>query len=366
MDFDAAELTENRNVVMARGPMLAARVRAFGLYDEAGQCAPHADIRSTLFSTRPLSPAPDFGDVSVVSGPNLFAGFAPAHFGHTITCALGRLWALDRLNPKARRRVRLVYVTRGPAKEITALAPILRLFGIENPVRFLGAPTLFKRIYTAPDLFGERFDGAAAPEFVDWAKRRLSPTGPITPGRKVYVTRSGLPPGEGRYAAEAHVDRLMALNGFEVVAPETLPLVAQMKIFSEAETLVFAEGSAIHLHAFVKRPEQRVVVIKRRRDMGPLIERNMTAFDPTPPVIVDAIDAEWRPPKRKSNASVSVLDFDRLRSALIDCDALSPLGAWISPKKQEVEASLNAGLEPGERMLTPEEFAAFVAERRRG
>lgn len=142
----------------------------------------------------------------------------------------------------------------------------------------------------------------------------------------------------------------------------------QVAAFKDAGVLIFAESSALHLYALIRRPEQRAAVILRRKALPDLISQQLSAR-PGPPIsVIDAIKAEYWPPVRQDNLSVSELDFDRLRSGLIGAGLLLPSARWSPPSPEQTSASLNALVDPGETLLTARERKRFLkrlrAERR--
>ena len=90
----------------------------------------------------------------------------------------------------------------------------------------------------------------------------------------VYVSRSRLSPGEIPIPGEALLVERMQAAGVEVIWPETLPIRDQLAAFARARTLIFAEGSAMHVRQFLGYLPQHVVVISRRRRME-LVEEGL-------------------------------------------------------------------------------------------
>jgi Glycosyltransferase 61 len=75
-----------------------------------------------------------------------------------------------------------------------------------------------------------------------WRHAGLDPAAPVAPTRLIYVSRRA----EGRrpLVEEAALQRRAMELGFEVVAPETLPLAGQVRLFAEARGIAGPPGAA--------------------------------------------------------------------------------------------------------------------------
>lgn len=370
MTFKGTEIHGPADTVGVNGPFQAVAIcgersgrnSEFGLYGEDGLPLPNCDIAGDLFTSTPRKASPGEEPVATCDVPVLFAGGVPQQFGHVILNSLGRLWALDKL-PEA---TALLYLPRRFANisSYPYLVPLLELLGVQTQVFLHQRTTLYRCLYTAKDLFGERHGGAMDPLMRAWISQRLPPKGPITKGRKVYFTRSQLGPKVGRYCNEELLEQLLAADGYEIVAPERLSLSEQVTVMQDAETLLFAESSALHLYGLVQRSGQSAGVIQRRRSLPALIERQLEDG----PVVVHAIDAissVYWPAKRRDNLSLATLEFNRLRDLLSAARLLSPTARWRAPYAPETAASLHAGLAPGERLLSEQERQTWLRDRRK-
>lgn len=323
----------------------------FGLYAEDGIPVPASDIAGGLFTTKPRAQVQCTGNFVAVNEPVLFAGLAPHQFGHVILNSLGRLWALQYL-PEG---TALLYFPQHQARmaRYPSLRPVLELLSISNRLLLHSESTRYHSLYSAEDNFGERHGGAIKRRMRDWLLQRLVPAGPTTKGRKVYFTRSRLGQNVGRYCNEELIEQLLRADGYEVVAPERLSLHDQVSLMQNAEILLFAEGSALHLYGLIQRAGQRAGVIQRRRSLPSLIlgqlGEGVADFK-----FIDSISAIYWPPTRQDHASIATLDFGILREKLVAYRFLSPLARWRTPYTPEIAASLHAGLVPG-KYLIPED-----------
>ncbi|MEL7462770.1 MAG: glycosyltransferase 61 family protein [Pseudomonadota bacterium] len=350
--FPEPEFIERHHATLHYGASLGKRRRALGVYDADGALVPLTDIRTGILSTAPPKERPEAGKVEVHRGPALFAGLGHPHFGHAITCSLGRLWATERLGARAT----LLFAPRRFGWGVGAIEPLARFFGVGNPMRMIRGPIRVRRFFAATDLFGERYEGRAAPLFRDWVKRRTPNLAETRAGAKLYVTRGAIAKPHGRFACEPVLEENLAANGFEIWSPEAFTLEEQAAKLQSAETLVFSEGSAVHFFAFLKRPEQNVFVVQRRSNLAPLLSQNATAFDDRPVTFVNAIERQWYPPTNKDNHSVAELNFDVLRDVFVDGGAIAPDGPWRAPSGEELSASLSYSKTKRIPLISREEF----------
>lgn len=366
MTFPDAEVSKATLGHAIFGGALSARDRSFGIYARDGALLPDCDVVSSLLTTHPQADVDLAQDYVDVDSPVLFCGLAAQQYGHVLTSSIGRLWALEHL-PKE-TVLYFLPQRRQFLKLYPNLRPVLASLGIKNEVLLTKEPHRLRQLHTAPELYGERFGGHGSPAFFDWLDRRWSTTGPVTQGRAVYVSRARLGPKVGRFACEEHLEGLLAAAGYEIYHPERHDLTHQVATFKDAGLLVFAESSALHLYALIRRPEQRAAVILRRKELPNLISQQLSARPGPAIAVIDAIKAEYWPPVRQDNLSVSALDFDRLRTGLIGAGLLRPTAPWTAPSPEVTQASLNAILDPGETLLTVVERRQFLkrlrAERR--
>ena len=362
MDFPEPKLEGPFDAVGLRGKTTG-RHNEFGLYLQSGEPVAQADISGGLFTSAPVPSAQAHGDLRDVDTPVLFAGLAAKQFGHVILNSMGRLWALDHLPPET--QVMFLPMRRARLSFYPALTPLLRLVGRRQKPLLHKGPTRYQNAYTATDLFGERYGGAASPAFRDWFDHKLPPRGPIEPGLKIYVTRSQLGAAVGRFCNEVHLERLLEADGYQIVAPEQHGLNNQARLFQRAETLVFEEGSALHLYALVQRAGQSVAVIQRRPELPQLLVGQLANGPTNTQVHINAITGTYFPPRRADNLGLTTLDFNDLRDQLVAGGFLSRAAPWSAPPPAEERASLRAGLAADEDLMSAEDHQKWLKDRRR-
>lgn len=321
----------------------------FGFYDAFNKPVPNCTIEGDLCSSSPERNPSFAPPKSKLDQPVLFAGLAPEQFGHVILNSLGRLWALEHLP----RDTALLFM---PRKKVDPslypyLRPVVDLLCPNRSIIFHPENTRYVNLYTAPDLFGERHAGRMLPAMRQWLKQKLPPSGPVSKGRRVYFTRSRMGPSVGRFCNEPLLEHLLIADGYEVIAPERLTLAEQIAIMQDAELMLFAESSALHLFGLVQRKGQKAGVILRRRELPKLIVNQLGDGD-AKIVTIDAISEIHWPPIRQDNASVAVLDFDKLRADLVKDGFVRRTAAWRAPYIGETASSLSAGIQPGMKFIS--------------
>jgi Glycosyltransferase 61 len=81
----------------------------------------------------------------------------------------------------------------------------------------------------------------------------------------VYVSRASLSADKSVFAGERYLESCIAESGGLVFRPESHDIATQLTVYMQAQHLVFAEGSALHLCQFAGRQFGNVDVLVRRR-----------------------------------------------------------------------------------------------------
>jgi len=193
-------------------------------------------------------------------GPTLYAGPYFAHFGHAIAESLHRLWAARHFAEY--RDARIVFQAQPDAARPAWFDAILTLIGIApERVLLLDQLARFEELHIPAQ--GRALGGTLL--LADYLS--LFPLAPIpVPAdapKRIYVSRSRYT-HSGIYLGESLVERVLEQAGFAIVHPQDMPLGQFAGMLREAETIVFAEGSAIHNLELTGPVEARVMVIGRR------------------------------------------------------------------------------------------------------
>lgn len=206
-------------------------------------------------------------------------------------------------------------------------------------------PTLFRRlrVVAQPELGALDARGAPHPGHVAALTRHARmQLGDLPRHGVTFVSRSG---HRTTIAGEADLDELFERAGARVVHPERLPLREQLAAYASAETLVFAEGSAVHGTQLLGRNLGHVVVIARRKNfpfgevlLSPRSER-FSSID----VVQGMITGHDRRRGIERTASgLSLLDMDALLTELakhgIDLRPHVRPGAFVKTGVQDLQA----------------------------
>jgi hypothetical protein len=199
------------------------------------------------------------------TAPAVWGGFLPPHFGHLVGEYLTRLPQSLRDRPDD-----LYLFASVPGMKAENLPgfvwDVMDWHGLRRDRVFMvERPWLVHELRVAAQ--GDMLGGPGPSEeyldiLVAIARRnRLQPE----PNRNVYVTRAGMVPnGQGGHAGEGYLAEVLRRLGVLVVEPGALSIRRQMEIYAGAETLIFAEGSALHGRCLLGYIDQDIHVLKRR------------------------------------------------------------------------------------------------------
>lgn len=81
----------------------------------------------------------------------------------------------------------------------------------------------------------------------------------------VYVSRGQLKGHEGGILGESILEDYFMKSGYYIMYPEKMSIEEQLSLYTNAEKIIFADGSAFHLFVLVSNPNQKVFCIWRRK-----------------------------------------------------------------------------------------------------
>lgn len=181
----------------------------------------------------------------------IFGGYISHHYGHFLLETLSRLWAYkDSTLP----------VVWAAGRSFTPWAQeVLRLIGIpQSRHLILREPTRFARIlvpapgYMIPHTFHHRQMEALA-------------TVPCVAGEaKIYLSRRAFGSKIYHVEGEERLEALLLARGWQIIAPETLPIAGQIALFASARVVAGIEGSALHSVVLCKAMKARLIVLRRQ------------------------------------------------------------------------------------------------------
>ena len=237
----------------------------------------------------------------MLAGDYVYVGFAIQSYGHFLVETLSRLWWVERLEDLAETSLLLHgwKAREGRQKErsrLPLIGPLLARFGFGPPpvgaLNFLSAPWVqgfFDILGVPPGRVafvpptGAVVEALRVPARVVTVNGNGHPAlpriyrliaekvaGDVRPtARRIYFSRSRLKArraeGEGRRRAanEPALEKLLVRNGFEIVHPQELSVVEQIRLVRSAAVIAGCDGSALHNVVFA-RPGTRVLAFDSR------------------------------------------------------------------------------------------------------
>jgi len=189
----------------------------------------------------------------------IYGGTMIGHYGHFILESLARCWAFDR-HPHARIVWTKLQIGNSHERWSPWMARLLGLLGIElSRIEIIDQPTAFREIIL-PDS-GFRYFSCLHPAQAE----RLKVVGRVesSPAGKVWLSRSGLPPGFSRVQGEDLLELLLRDAGWTIVSPENLPIEEQAGMFHNADVIAGFSTSAFHNVLLQKIPRARLRIFVR-------------------------------------------------------------------------------------------------------
>ena len=192
----------------------------------------------------------------------LYGGVLFWHFGHFLAESLHRLWCLDEIKHQG------PIFFHAPTKdgkrfsiELPAYAEeALNLLGIASDrVRMITSPLRFRSIHVPEQ--GRILGGVGNNEYAECIRHiNLSATSRCG---TLYISRSQHL-HSGGFLGELCLERILEKKGVDTIRPETIGLGEFARKVNNYDTLVFSEGSAIHVLELIKHLPVRVIILCRR------------------------------------------------------------------------------------------------------
>jgi len=205
-----------------------------------------------------------------LSGRHLYGGMLQnRHFGHFLVESLGRIWALNYVKSIDS----IVFIKRSAQAEVASF--VEELFALIMPgmkVTYADEPTQIDELIVVRPSCGAT-DGTLKNTDVSASLYRALQYRVVEKiekdyPKKVYVSRSKLSLQQGGIIGESALEHALCEDGYEVIHPQELSIEEQLKYYSQADKIIFADGSAFHLYVLVGRPDQQTFVVWRRVPHG--------------------------------------------------------------------------------------------------
>lgn len=192
--------------------------------------------------------------VATIDETCIFGGYLFANYGHFILESLTRYYAFKTMQPMP-----LVFLS--PNRDIKPWQEYLfKLLGVRNKILLLYEPTRIKRLIVAPSS-GDASGPMTDAQFQSLAVYRPKP---VQEGRKVWLSRSALQYG---VCEEKEIEAVLKQEGWEIVHPEQIAPLAQVKTVAEAQYVAGFDGSALYSVLFCTGLANTFLVFSRRNSL---------------------------------------------------------------------------------------------------
>lgn len=276
-------------------------------------------------------PMPAQEDIVTLEGSYMFAGPLFGHFGHFLVESICRFWAVDHLKGKIDGVAFVPKFQNRPQHVIGVFRPLIEMLGVDIPCINIEDPTRVETLYVPQQGFGmfEMIEGA--PEFRDWIKSKggkgVAPQGE----KKIYVSRSALPPARGSMLGEKRLEALLETEGYTAFHPQKHTFEEQIAAYKAATHIISIDGSPLHMAALVCDANQKVACIARRSgNLDEIFARQLKAFQEIETTTISALVQDWIPERdnRPSRVSFGEVDFGVIYDRLLEGGFISGGERW--------------------------------------
>ncbi len=224
----------------------------FGAFDTRGAAIP-------AFDHPWIEHQQDLGAAQALDGTYIYGGVLMNHFGHVLLEGLSRLWFI-----RTRPELPVLWHSLDLPVPHTAwqgwLDQLWSVLGLIRHRHVIMRETVRVERVLVP-AHGVRADGYIDP--VQAEALAVVGEGSSYAGRRVWLSRAGLPRRFGRLIGEGEVQAALEARGWVVVQPERLPVVAQAAVFNDAAAVAGFAGSAFHAVLLAKHPKARLCIVRR-------------------------------------------------------------------------------------------------------
>ena len=193
-----------------------------------------------------------------VPGVHIYGGLLPDHYGHFLVDGLTRLWAL-REQPDL--PVLWLWDPLLPAApEPPWVHQLWELLGLSRHRHVVIREPIRVEQVILPDP-GRQSLRTMHPKQAA-ALGVVPATGPGV-GRRVWLSRRGLPSGTGQLEPQAEIETALQSRGWAIVRPEDLPVAQQVDLFATADVVAGCIGSAFHTALLCAEPRAHLLPVLR-------------------------------------------------------------------------------------------------------
>lgn len=277
----------------------------------------------------PVMPAAE--NIQELSGNWMFLGPLFGHFGHFLVESICRIWAADHLEGKLDGVLFIPKFQNRPEHVAKVYGPFLEALGVDLPMKNLDEPTRVERLYVPRQGFGMFNMIEGSPEFRDFINKHAGAK--VTPegAKKIYISRSALPPIRGSIIGEKILEGYLAEEGYEVYHPQKFDHLEQIAAYRAATHIIGVDCSPLHLLALVGSKDQKTGIIARRNgDLDEIFARQIRAFKGADAYAINHLQRNWieEHAAKPSRTSWGEIDFIALWHSLKDAELIEGTTPW--------------------------------------
>lgn len=209
---------------------------------------------------KPCSSA-SISTLQTINGKVLYGGYIASQWGLFLLNATERLWPLFSSEP-----LDVDYIVFFPDIEKSAnlrgnFKEFFELLGILDKVIICKSDVYIENLlipdssFEHPDFYAKEFMST-----FEALKRNASVPADANSGGKVFFTRSQMPHAEKRSINIKELDKLFAMNGYEIVAPEKLSIKELLAKVSGASSVASVSGTLAHNFLFCDTSSEFIII----------------------------------------------------------------------------------------------------------
>jgi capsular polysaccharide biosynthesis protein len=213
----------------------------------------------------------------------LYGGILYNHFGHFLAESLGRLYAYKYVR-EADPGI-MFYAPWGIPSYLDKsnyVNQVLSGFNIPlNKLIFVDKITKIKSILVSNQIYGFGYMENVDLEFLNFMrtfKYDYKISKKFKNSSKIYVSRSKQKGKAGKSIGENLFEAYLTLNGYIIFYPEQHDLSEQLSIYSNADKIIFLDGSAVLACILLPDIRADIAIIARRRDTKRSIRAAIDCF----------------------------------------------------------------------------------------
>lgn len=203
---------------------------------------------------------------NIEAARGIYGGIIFNHFGHFMHESLGRLWA-------ATKSEFLDYDIYFPCawgfpSDDSFVWDIFDGLGIsKSRIKFITENVFIEELIVPEQTMGWGFVPKDNSSIIDFLNgfNCLETENFSSPSENIIVSRSALKFNNARILYDECFDLFMKDNGWLIYYPEMHSISHQISTYSKAKNLIFIEGSASYLMAFIKPSVNRLILMVSRR-----------------------------------------------------------------------------------------------------